>query len=98
MQPINETHEIFPVTIKETKNGAPGLPAVACEGGSDVALPSLPLSAETGQKWALLAISKDSERAAQLNVEFNLSGAKQPLSFLGQVEVIQFLATAIRLA
>ena len=39
---------------------------------------------------ALLAINKDPKRAAQLNVEFNLPGAKQPLSFVGQVEIIQF--------
>jgi hypothetical protein len=42
------------------------------------------------KQWALLAINKDPKRAAQLNVEFNLPGAKQPLSFVGQVEVIQF--------
>jgi hypothetical protein len=42
------------------------------------------------KQWALLAINKDPKRAAQLNVEFNLPGAKQPLSFVGQVQVIQF--------
>ena len=42
------------------------------------------------KQWALLAINKDPKRAAQLNVEFNLPGVKQPLSFVGQVEVIQF--------
>ena len=42
------------------------------------------------KQWALLAINKDPKRAAQLNVEFTLPGAKQPLSFVGRVEVIQF--------
>jgi len=42
------------------------------------------------KQWALLAINKDPKRAAQLNVEFNLPGAKQPLGFVGQVQVIQF--------
>jgi hypothetical protein len=42
------------------------------------------------KQWALLAINKDPKRAAQLNVEFNLPGAKQLLSFVGEVQVIQF--------
>ena len=42
------------------------------------------------KQWALLAINKDPKRPAQLNVEFNLPGAKQPLSFVGKVETIQF--------
>jgi hypothetical protein len=42
------------------------------------------------KQWAVLAINKDPKRAAQLNVEFNLPGAKQPLSFVGHVDVIQF--------
>src|SRR4029453_14311472 len=42
------------------------------------------------KQWALLAINKNPKRAAQLNVEFKMPGAKQPLSFVGQVEVIQF--------
>ena len=91
MQPVSEQHEIFPVTIKETKNGAHGLPAVA-SAKAGVTRPTVTAYAvrRPDNQWALLAINKDSKRAAQLNVEFNLSGAKQPLSFLGQVEVIQF--------
>jgi hypothetical protein len=42
------------------------------------------------KQWAVLAINKDPKRTAQLNVEFNLSGAKQPVPFAGRVEVIQF--------
>jgi hypothetical protein len=81
MQPVSEQHEMFPVTIKETKNGVHGAtrPTVTAYA---VRRPD--------KQWALLAINKDPKRAAQLNVEFNLPGAKQPLSFVGQVQVIQF--------
>jgi len=78
LQPVNEQHEIFPVTIKETKNDAHRLPVTAYA----VRRPD--------KQWALLAINKDPKRAAQLNVEFNLPNAKQPLSFAGHVDVIQF--------
>ena len=81
MQPVSEQHEMFPVTIKETKNGGRGVtrPAVTAYA---VRRPD--------KQWALLAINKDPKRAAQLKVEFNLPGAKQPPSFVGQVEIIQF--------
>ncbi|MFL6504607.1 MAG: discoidin domain-containing protein [Candidatus Udaeobacter sp.] len=81
MQPVSEQHEIFPVTMKETKNNerAVASPAVTAYA---VRRPD--------KQWALLAINKNPKRAAQLNVEFTLPGAKQPLSFAGQVEVIQF--------
>ena len=81
MQPVSEQHEIFPVTINETKNGAHGVPR-----------PTITAYAvrRPDKQWALLAINKDPKRAAQLKVQFNLPGAKQPLSFVGQVEVIQF--------
>jgi len=81
MQPTNETHEIFPVTINEAKNGA-----------HKVTRPTVTAYAvrRPDKQWALLAINKDPKRAAQLNVEFNLPGAKQPLSFVGEVQVIQF--------
>jgi len=42
------------------------------------------------KKWALLAINKNPNRAARLNVQFKIPGAKEPVSFFGQVEVIQF--------
>jgi hypothetical protein len=91
MQPVSEQHELFPVTINETKNGAHGLPAVAsAEVG--VTRPTVTVYAvrRPDKQWALLAINKNPNRAAQLNVEFKIPGAKQPLSFVGQVEVIQF--------
>ena len=81
MQPINEPHKIFPVTIKETKNGAHGLthPAVTAYA---VRRPD--------KHWALLAINKDPKRAAQFKVEFHLRDAKEPGNFVNQVQVIQF--------
>jgi len=81
MQPVNEQHEMFTVTIKETKNRAHGVPR-----------PTVTAYAvrRPDKQWALLAINKDPKRGAQLNVEFNLPGAKQPLGFVGQVQVIQF--------
>jgi hypothetical protein len=81
MQPVSEQHEMFPVTIKETKNGAHG-----------VTRPTVTAYAvrRPDKHWALLAINKNPKRAAQLKVQFNFPGAQQPLSFVGQVEVIQF--------
>ena len=81
MQPVNEQHEIFPVAVNETKNGRHG-----------VTRPSVTAYAvrRPDKQWALLAINKNPKRAAQLSVEFNLPGAKQPVSFVGQVELIQF--------
>jgi hypothetical protein len=79
MQPVSVQHEMFPSTIKETKNGAQGLPAV-----------TLYAVRRPDKQWALLAINKNPKRAAQLKVEFNLPGAKEPLSYVGQVNVIQF--------
>jgi hypothetical protein len=72
---------MFSVTIKETENGVRGAtrPTVTAYA---VRRPD--------KQWALLAINKNPKRAAQLKVQFNFPGAKQPLSFVGQVEVIQF--------
>ena len=91
MQPVNEQHEIFSVDVKETKNDAHGLPAVA-SAKAGVTRPTVTAYAvrRPDKQWALLAINKNPKRAAQLNVEFTLPGAKQPLSFAGPVEVIQF--------
>jgi len=91
MQPVNEQHEIFPVTVNETKNGAHGLPAVAsAQAGVTRTIVTVYAVRRPDKQWALLAINKDPKRAAQLSVEFNLPGAKQPVSFVGQVELIQF--------
>jgi len=91
MQPVSEQHEMFPVTIKQTKNGAHGLPAVAsAEAGMTRPTVTAYAVRRPDKQWALLAINKNPKRAAQLKVQFNFPGAKQPLSFVGQVDVIQF--------
>jgi hypothetical protein len=76
MQPVTEQHEIFPVTINGTKAESPTVTAYSVR--------------RPDKQWALLAINKNPKRSAQLKVEFNLLGAKEPLSYVGQVDVIQF--------
>src|SRR5436190_12152182 len=77
MQPVNETHEIFRVTMKQTKpRSSSAVTAYAVR--------------RPDKKWSLLAINKDPNRTARLGVEFNLPNANQPTSFVGQVEVLQF--------
>jgi hypothetical protein len=77
MQPKDEPHEIFPVAIK-LRNSSSSRPITAYA----VRRPD--------KQWALLAINKDPKRTAQLNVEFDFPGAKQPARFIGKVELIQF--------
>jgi hypothetical protein len=76
MQPVTEQHEIFPVAINGTKAESPTVTAYSVR--------------RPDKQWALLAINKNPKRSAQLKVEFNLLGAKEPLSYVGQVDVIQF--------
>src|SRR5438128_372534 len=77
MQPTNETHEIFPVTIKQRKpSSSPAVTAYAVR--------------RPNKQWALLAINKHPKRPARLDVQFNIPGAQQPVRFVGQVEIIQF--------
>ncbi len=77
MQPTNETHDIFPVTIKP-KN--PMLSSVL----------TVYAVRRPDKQWALLAINKHPNRTARLNVQFNLSGAQPPVIFTGSVDVTQF--------
>jgi len=88
LQPVSEQHEMFPVTIKETKNSLPALASAK----AGMTRPNVTAYAvrRPDKQWALLAINKDPKRAAQLHVELNLLSTKQPLSFVGQVDVIQF--------
>jgi hypothetical protein len=81
MQPTNEMHEIFPVTINETRNGAHG-----------VTRPTVTAYAvrRPDKQWALLVINKHPKRASRLDVQFKIPGAQQPVRFVGQVEVAQF--------
>ena len=77
MQPLNEPHEIFPVTVKQTKpTSSPAVSVYAVH--------------RPDKQWALLAINKNPNRTARLNVQFNVPGAHQPIDFVGEVEVIQF--------
>jgi hypothetical protein len=42
------------------------------------------------KQWALLVINKDPKRTAQINMQFKMPGAQQTMSFVGQVETLQF--------
>jgi hypothetical protein len=87
-QPTNEKHDIFPVTIKQIKDGVHGVPRpTKLKSSSPV---TVYVVHRPDQQWALLAINKHPNRAARLNVQFNIPGTQQPVSFAGQVEVIQF--------
>jgi hypothetical protein len=77
MQPTSEPHEIFPVTVKQTNSRSSLAVTVYAIHRPD-------------KQWSLLAINKNPNRAARLNTQFNIPGEKQPVSFVGQVEVIQF--------
>ena len=88
MQPVNETHDLFPVTVTQRKDGVHG-----------VNRPTTPTSSSPvtvyavrrpDKQWALLAINKDAKRTARLDVQFNLVKAGQQVSFAGDVDVIQF--------
>src|SRR5262249_16197229 len=90
LQPVSEQHEMFPVTTKETKNGAHGLPVVA---SAKAWVPGRVVTAyavrRPDKQWALIAINKDPKRGAQLNVEFNLSSHKQRLILVGEFDITQ---------
>ncbi|KAF5406862.1 MAG: hypothetical protein Udaeo2_30630 [Candidatus Udaeobacter sp.] len=77
MQPTNETHEIFSVTITGQKQTSPRVITVYAVRRPD-------------KQWALLAINKDPNRAARLTVQFKLPGTQRQVSFAGDVDVIQF--------
>jgi len=77
MQPTNKAHDVFSVNIKQ--RGSRSAPAV-----------SVYAVHRPDNQWALLAINKDPKRAAQLTAQFKLSGTQPPMSFTGQVTIIQF--------
>ena len=77
MQSTNETHEIFPVTIKQAKpTKSPFISVYAVQ--------------RPDKQWSLLAINKHPTRPAQLSVEFKFPGTQRSVSFAGELEVIQF--------
>jgi hypothetical protein len=77
MQSTNDTHDIFPVTINRKNSASSPVVTVYAVRRPD-------------KQWSLLAINKDPNRAALLNAQFNIADAQQPVSFVGQVELIQF--------
>jgi hypothetical protein len=77
MQPTSETHDIFPVSVKQAE--ASSSPAV-----------SVYAVRRPDKQWALLAINKHPTRTARLSVQFNFPGARPQLSLGGNVDVIQF--------
>jgi hypothetical protein len=88
MQPINETHDIFRVTMTQGKGGVYGVThATKPTSSSPVTLYAV---RRPDKQWALLAINKDSKRTARLNVRFNFSNGQRQVTFAGDVDVIQF--------
>jgi F5/8 type C domain len=77
MQPTNETNKIFPVIITGQKQTSSRVITVYAVRRPD-------------KQWALLAINKHPDRTARLAVQFNSSEAKRQISFVGDVDVIQF--------
>jgi hypothetical protein len=76
MQPIDEPHEIFPVSVKQAKTSLSAVSVYAVR--------------RPDKQWSLLAINKHPNRTARLSVQFNFSGARPQISFAGSVNVIQF--------
>jgi hypothetical protein len=91
-----ESSPIVPTLSSCSPNGRKIPPRKVGEASSAFALPHSgrngrhPTVRRPDKQWALLAINKDPKRPAQLNVEFKIPSAKQPLSFVGKVETIQF--------
>ena len=88
MQPVNETHDLFPVTVTQRKDGAHGVTRPGTPTSSS--LVTVYAVRRPDKQWALLAINKDARRTARLDVQFNLVKAGQQVSFAGDVDVIQF--------
>jgi hypothetical protein len=98
MQPTNETHDIFPVTVTQGKDVAHGLPTVV-SAKAGVTRPTKPTPSSPvtvyavrrpDKDWALLAVNKDPERTARLTVVFNFSETRREMGFAHDVDLIQF--------
>ena len=76
MQPRNDWHEIFQVSVEQDNSSLPAISVYAVR--------------RPDKEWALLAINKDPERFAQLSVHFKLSDARPPVTFRGKVNIVQF--------
>jgi hypothetical protein len=77
MQPTNQGHDIFPVTVKQGKPTTSLAVSVYAVRRPD-------------KQWALLAINKDPKRTARLDVQFNLLKERRRVGFAGDIDVIQF--------
>src|SRR5262245_36530812 len=77
MQPRNEKHDIFRVTVKPSKPALSSTLSVYAVRRPD-------------NGWSLLAINKDPNRAARLDVRFNFSKPPRQITFADDVDVIQF--------
>jgi len=77
MQPTNEAHDVFPVTVKQQRSTSSSAVSVYAVHRPD-------------KRWALLVINKNPKRAARLDVQFKLPDGRQSTRFVGQVELIQF--------
>jgi hypothetical protein len=77
MQPTNDWHNIFRVTITQRN---PLLSSVV----------TAHALRRPDKQWALLAINKDPKRTARLTAQFKLSNGQRQVSFAGDVDVIQF--------
>jgi hypothetical protein len=77
MQPTNDWHNIFRVTITQRN---PLLSSVV----------TAHALRRPDKQWALLAMNKDPKRTARLTAQFKLSNGQRQVSFAGDVDVIQF--------
>ena len=101
MQPTNEPHDIFSVSVSSgTLTSILSLARERRTTKSPVRVdPNKPTLSSIvsvyavqrpDKQWALLAINKDPKRTARLNVRFNLSNGQRQVTFAGDVDVIQF--------
>jgi hypothetical protein len=102
MQPVAEPHEIFAVSVGKQSSGplavrSDNVAAVSDRRGAISSLRERRYNFVTvyavhrpDKQWSLLAINKHPRRSALLRVQFDIVGGKQPVSFAGRTEVIQF--------
>ena len=101
MQPTNETHEIFPVsvssaTLAQTLSLARERRTTKSPVRVDPQKPTASSAVSVyavrrpDKQWGLLAINKDPMRTARLSLQFNFSGTRPQVTFVGSVDVIRF--------
>jgi hypothetical protein len=101
MQPINETHEIFSVTVSSgtltsilslARERRTTKSPVRVDPKKPAASPIVSVYAvrRPDKEWALLAINKYPNRTARLTAQFKFRGAQHQVTFADDVDVIQF--------